>query len=168
MQCVAAVLEKVGQGLALGHVASAQRCCCACTTGHGGLAPVHVLGASHAAQCQRSDGSLPTEPADAGGEGAGLAALPGCCAAAVTIGMLPLSLQVLEETGLDITSGLREPDFIDVQLGDQDTRLFIVQVRGAGVAWGHRGGKCRCRCGCTVQQGAGAALLHLVLSRGLA
>ncbi|KAI7841458.1 hypothetical protein COHA_004853 [Chlorella ohadii] len=35
--------------------------------------------------------------------------------------------EVLEETGLDISGGLRESDFIDVQLGDQDTRLFIVQ-----------------------------------------
>lgn len=37
---------------------------------------------------------------------------------------------MLEETGLDIAGGLRETDFIDAQLGDQDTRLFIVQVRG--------------------------------------
>lgn len=42
--------------------------------------------------------------------------------------------QVLEETGLDISGGLRESDFIDVQLGDQDTRLFIVQVWEAGRA----------------------------------
>lgn len=43
-------------------------------------------------------------------------------------------MQVLEETGLDISGGLRESDFIDVQLGDQDTRLFIVQVWEAGRA----------------------------------
>lgn len=42
----------------------------------------------------------------------------------------PTPKQVLEETGLDISGGLREADFIDAQLGDQDTRLFIVQVRG--------------------------------------
>jgi hypothetical protein len=39
-----------------------------------------------------------------------------------------MALQVLEETGLDITSSLRDQDYIDAQLGDQDTRLFIVQV----------------------------------------
>ena len=35
-------------------------------------------------------------------------------------------LQVLEETGLDIAGRLKEQDRIDAQLGDQDTRLFIV------------------------------------------
>lgn len=39
-----------------------------------------------------------------------------------------LALQVLEETGLDITGLLQEQDYIDAQLGDQDTRLFIVEV----------------------------------------
>ena len=40
---------------------------------------------------------------------------------------------MLEETGLDIEGVLREQDYIDAQLGDQDTRLFIVQVcRRAG------------------------------------
>lgn len=36
--------------------------------------------------------------------------------------------EVLEETGLDITDSIKENDFIDVQLGDQSTRLFIVAV----------------------------------------
>ncbi|PSC69393.1 mRNA-decapping enzyme subunit 2 [Micractinium conductrix] len=35
--------------------------------------------------------------------------------------------EVEEETGLDITDLLNKQDFIDAQLGDQDTRLFIVQ-----------------------------------------
>jgi hypothetical protein len=39
--------------------------------------------------------------------------------------------EVLEETGLDIGASLREGDFIDAQLRDQDTRLFIVQARAA-------------------------------------
>ena len=34
--------------------------------------------------------------------------------------------QVLEETGLDIACMWKEQDCIDAQLGDQDTRLFIV------------------------------------------
>lgn len=34
---------------------------------------------------------------------------------------------MLEETGYDITSKLVETDYIDAQLGDQDTRLFIVR-----------------------------------------
>lgn len=37
---------------------------------------------------------------------------------------------MLEETGLDLAGLLSEDDFIDAQLGDQDTRLFIVQARG--------------------------------------
>lgn len=41
-------------------------------------------------------------------------------------------MQVEEETGLDITDLLNKQDFIDAQLGDQDTRLFIVQASGAG------------------------------------
>lgn len=36
---------------------------------------------------------------------------------------------MLEETGLDIAELLGDNDYIDAQLGDQDTRLFIVQVR---------------------------------------
>ncbi|KAI3425090.1 hypothetical protein D9Q98_008468 [Chlorella vulgaris] len=35
--------------------------------------------------------------------------------------------EVLEETGLDITGMLREQDYIDATLSNQDTRLFIVQ-----------------------------------------
>ena len=44
--------------------------------------------------------------------------------------MLPRSpscAQVLEETGYDIAGSLVETDYIDAQLGDQDTRLFIVR-----------------------------------------
>jgi hypothetical protein len=41
---------------------------------------------------------------------------------------LDAATQVLEETGLDIEGLLREQDYIDAQLGDQDTRLFIVQA----------------------------------------
>ena len=68
-------------------------------------------------------------------------------------------LQVLEETGLDISAVLRESDFIDAQLGDQDTRLFIVQVRaaahwpgGCGLAKGPREQlpPCSCCVGCWV------------------
>jgi 8-oxo-dGTP pyrophosphatase MutT (NUDIX family) len=36
--------------------------------------------------------------------------------------------EVLEETGYDIGGGVREDQFVDVQLGDQATRLFIVPV----------------------------------------
>ncbi len=37
--------------------------------------------------------------------------------------------EVLEETGLDIAASLQPGDFIDAQLREQDTRLFIVQAR---------------------------------------
>ena len=39
----------------------------------------------------------------------------------------PPCAQVLEETGYDIAGSLVETDYIDAQLGDQDTRLFIVR-----------------------------------------
>lgn len=42
--------------------------------------------------------------------------------------------EVLEETGLDITGMLREQDYIDATLSNQDTRLFIVQARFARCA----------------------------------
>lgn len=38
--------------------------------------------------------------------------------------------EVLEETGYDVGAALDPAHFIDVQLGDQATRLFIVPVRG--------------------------------------
>jgi hypothetical protein len=41
---------------------------------------------------------------------------------------------VLEETGYDIKDWLREEDFVEVTLGDQDTKLFIIQVRQMGPA----------------------------------
>jgi mRNA-decapping enzyme subunit 2 len=34
--------------------------------------------------------------------------------------------EVLEETGFDISSRLQEEHYIDVKIGDQDTRLFII------------------------------------------
>ena len=44
--------------------------------------------------------------------------------------------QVLEETGYDISGRLREEDFVEVALGDQDTKLYIVQARALeGRAW---------------------------------
>lgn len=36
--------------------------------------------------------------------------------------------EVYEETGLDIATKLKEDQYIDLQLGDQSTRLFIVKV----------------------------------------
>lgn len=36
---------------------------------------------------------------------------------------------MLEETGYDIGAQLREEDYLEVALGDQDTKLFIIQVR---------------------------------------
>ena len=54
---------------------------------------------------------------------------------------------MLEETGLDIEGVLREQDFIDAQLGDQDTRLFIVQV-SAVVGEGRGGDSLPCLPGC--------------------
>ena len=37
--------------------------------------------------------------------------------------------EVLEETGYDINSKIQDEQYIDVQLGDQATRLFIIPVR---------------------------------------
>ncbi len=44
--------------------------------------------------------------------------------------MAPAAVQVLEETGYDIKGLLKEDDFVEVTLGDQDTKLYIIQVRG--------------------------------------
>lgn len=39
--------------------------------------------------------------------------------------------EVWEETGLDISGRLVDSEYIDVQLGQQDTRLFIIQASAA-------------------------------------
>lgn len=39
---------------------------------------------------------------------------------------------MLEETGFDITDRVREEDFVAAMIGDQDTKLFIVQVCDEG------------------------------------
>jgi len=43
--------------------------------------------------------------------------------------------EVLEETGYDVSSKLQEDDYIDVQIGDQSTRLFIIEVRTLYIEW---------------------------------
>jgi len=45
--------------------------------------------------------------------------------------------EVYEETGLDITRRLNEDRYIDIQIGDQSTRLFIVNVSAPTVRMGY-------------------------------
>lgn len=52
---------------------------------------------------------------------------------------VPMFIQVLEETGYDIRGQLHEEDHLEVTLGDQDTKLYIIQARTLFLVsfWGH-------------------------------